>query len=112
MTEFAELVHWLGTLSGFLGVSIAVYLQLINPRHCHGGYVSAIFLAGSAVILVFSPAWSNGGTTILLKLIAAFLFGIAEIVAGYHVWKAGHVAPAREVVKSLFKVGDENGGSA
>jgi len=110
MTDFVTIVHWLGTLSGVLGVCIAVYLQLINPRRCHAGYVAAIFVAGSAVIMVFSPAWANGGSTVYFKLIAALLFGVGEIGAGYHVWKVGNVAPAREVFGSLFKRGNGNGG--
>lgn len=109
-TELMALVNWFGTFAGILGVGIAVYLQLINPRHVEPGYVVAIFVAGAAVILVFSPAWADTANTVFLKLAAAVLFVVAELTAGFFVWKNGEVAPFREAVAACFT--DENGGSA
>lgn len=110
MTELTTLINWFGTVAGVLGVCIAVYLQLINPRKVEPGYVVAIFTAGAAVILVFSPAWATDQTIPWLKLGAATLFVISEFTAGYYVWKNGEIATARETIASLFKNG--NGGPA
>lgn len=110
MIDFMSAVNWFGTFAGILGVSIAVYLQLINPRQVEPGYVVAIFVAGAAVILVFSPAWATASNTVFLKLAAALLFIVSELTAGYYVWKNGDVAPLQEAVYACFK--DENGGPA
>lgn len=104
------LIDWFGTLAGLIGVTIAVYLQLINPRKCHPGHVTAIFVAGAALIMIFSTAWTqNADAVAAMKIAAIVLFVTLEVLAGYYVWKASEAAPPAEVIMALFS-GGRNGG--
>lgn len=92
-----------GSVAGLLGVTLAIYLQLINPRRCHPGHVMALFAGGSALIMVFSAAWvPNHHAVMALKAGSIILFVSLEAVGAYYVWKQAEVAPAREVIASLF----------
>lgn len=99
MMEAEVMVNWLGTGAGVLGVIIAVYLQTINPRRCHHGHVSVIFVAGSALTMLFAGPWVDDGTLVLgLKLAAIGIFVTLELVTGYAVWKDGETAPIEETL--------------
>lgn len=103
MMELTTAIDWFGTLAGLFGVTIAVYLQLINPRHCHPGHVTALFVGGSALIMVFSAAWNPYPAAIAtMKVGAIILFVTLEAISGYYVWKRAEMAPPSEVVSSLF----------
>lgn len=106
--ELTTAIDWFGVMAGILGVTIAVYLQLINPRRCHPGHVTALFVGGASLIMVFSTAYTDHpGAIATMKLFAIVSFVTMECVAGYYVWKRAEMAPPREVVRSLF--GDDGG---
>ena len=50
--EPAYLAGALGMVSGVLGVSVAIYLQLLAADHCPPVYVGGFFVFGSALILM------------------------------------------------------------
>jgi hypothetical protein len=108
--ELTALVDWFGTLSGLFGVSIAIYLQVINPRRVNPGHVLGLFVAGAALVMVFSTAWipPNGWTALSLKLMAIFLFVTLEGVSGFLIWQRAEAAPPNEVVSSLFENNGED----
>lgn len=49
--EPSYLSSYVGLLAGFLGVSVAVYLQMVAGSRCPPQYVAAFFLLGSGLIL-------------------------------------------------------------
>lgn len=108
--ELTTAIDWFGTLAGVFGVVIAIYLQLINPRRCHPGHVTALFVAGSALILVFSAAWNPHEAAVkTMKIGAILLFVMLEAVTGYYVWKRAEMAPPREALRALFSPGGRHG---
>ena len=108
--ELTTAIDWFGVMAGVFGVTIAVYLQLINPRHCHPGHVTALFVGGSALIMVFSAAYTDhAGAVATMKVAAIILFVTLEAISGYFVWKRAEMAPPSEVVRSLF--GYDTGGN-
>jgi len=110
--ELTTMIDWFGTFAGLFGIFAAVYLQLINPRRCHPGHVTALFVAGSALIMVFSAAWNPSEAAIAtLKIWAIILFVTLEATGAYYVWKRAEVAPPSEVVTALFSDSDTIGGS-
>lgn len=100
-------IDWFGVMAGLFGVAIAVYLQLINPRRCHPGHVTSLFVGGSALIMVFSAAYTTNMAAVhTLKLVAIVLFVTLEAVAGYYVWKRAEMAPPKEALKAWFQNDD------
>lgn len=106
MVLTTTLIDWFGTFAGLFGVLVAVYLQLINPRRCHPGHILALFVAGSALIMVFSAAWTaHDAAVATMKIWAIILFVTLEATGAYYVWKRAEVAPPSEAVSSLFSGG-------
>lgn len=108
MIHMTTVIDWFGVIAGLFGVLIAVYLQLINPRKCHPGHVTALFVGGSALIMVFSAAYTTNSVAVAtLKGFAILLFVTLEAVAAYYVWKRAEMAPPKEALKAWF---NGNGG--
>lgn len=103
VTTLADAVSALGVTAGFLGVWFAVYIQLISPRKCDPGHVIALFIAGSAGILLFAGWWSRVDQTdaILLQLTGVLLFFVAEGVAVWTVWHRGEVGGPVEAYHTI-----------
>lgn len=108
--ELTTAIDWFGTFAGVFGVVIAVYLQLINPRRVHPGHVTALFVSGSALILVFAAAWTTHEAAVAtMKVGAICLFVTLEAVGGYYIWKESELAGPREAARALFSPGGRHG---
>lgn len=104
MIDLTAFIDWFGTAAGLLGVTIAVYLQFVNPRRCDHIHVAAIFVAGASLIMIFSSAWQpNPALAAVLKVFAIALFVGLELAAGYYVWASGEVVQPREAIASFFE---------
>jgi len=108
--ELTTAVDWFGTVAGVLGVTLAVYLQLINPRRCHPGHVTTLFVAGAALIMVFAAAWNPHEAAVqAMKIGAILLFVTLEAVGSYYVWKRATIGPPSEAIRALFSPGGRHG---
>lgn len=100
VTEPAMLASVVGMFAGFLGVSAAIYLQMIAGNRCPPKYVLAFFLLGSGMILANFSALSTPGILLgaWVPVVgnAAILF--LEVWAIRHVTKEVDVAAAVGVI--------------
>lgn len=93
----------LGALTGVLGVSIALYLQLISNRQVKPRYVVGFYLLGTGLLLLhlrplpaFGPTASAVGRLLGLTIILA-----GELAAFHHVYRVSDVQTPREVAEDV-----------
>lgn len=84
---------------------MAVYLQLISPRKCEPGYVIALFLAGTAMIMLMMLFITDLTRIeeILVKIGAVFLSWTSGGVATFFIWENGSIPSVRESYRSMFE---------
>lgn len=101
--EHATLL-FLGQVAGWLGVSIAVYLQLMAKERCRARYVWGFFLVGTALIIahlgLFDLPWYFAGWVPAigyLLLIAVQIYAYQWVK--HHAGLSGVQASLEEAVK-------------
>lgn len=78
----------IGLLVGFIGVSIAIYLQLIQQNPCPPKYVLGFFVFGVLMIFINGRAVITDMTiAIILQTIGYILLAIMEIYTAYIIRK-------------------------
>lgn len=94
---FASLV---GISAGFLGVTVAIYLQLIAGNRCPPKYVMAFFLLGSGMILANFSVLSNPNMFVgaWVPVVGNIVILLLEVIAFRHVTKEVDVAAAVDVI--------------
>lgn len=92
----------LGALAGVLGVSIALYLQLVSGRRVKARFVLGFYLVGVVFLLMhlrplsIGPTASAVGRAFGLTIVLA-----AELVAFYHVYRVSEVQTPIEVAEDI-----------
>jgi len=88
MNGITDLTTALGALTGVVGVSIAIWLQLISPKKCPARYVLVFFVFGSVFLLMNAGAIGvPGRPATLLGLIGAIVALVAEVVGAVYVYR-------------------------
>ena len=108
------LAEIIGTIAGLVGVSLAVYLQLLNRRDVSVHYVVGFFVAGSALILMNPEAWLAVTFEPFItgaRLLGAVLALVVELVAAAHVWATHSVESPTELCKGLRGTDRERDGA-
>lgn len=104
-----HMIDLLGSLGGVLGMSLAIYFQLVCRRHIHPLVVTAFFIVGLSMFLAtLEPFASNIETVLYLRLVAYLLFIGFEMSAGYYVYQHSGVERPVEELMQVF-ADDENG---
>lgn len=96
ITEPAMLAAVVGMFAGFLGVTTAVYLQLIAGDRCPPKYVMAFFLLGSGMILANFSVLSAPGILpgAWVPVVGNAVILLLEVWAIRHVTKEVDIAAA------------------
>jgi len=97
MTLLAFLPKWVsavGMASGALGVSIAIWLQLVTRRRVDPVYVLSFLGCGVTLVLLnLDAVWGDAaGATIVRGAVYLALLGV-EAYLGYRVWRESSEAP-------------------
>ena len=99
--------HWvdtLGLVAGGLGVSIAVWLQLVTPRRIRSRYVTAFLALGSALILINLGPVVEGPFLVVAARTAAYIsLIVAQTYLGYRVWSKAEVHPIEDTRELLHQ---------
>lgn len=90
---------FLGQMAGWLGVTIAVYLQLISPRRCKLEYVIGFYLSGLALILVHIGVFHIIVLDGWLPAIGYVIIIVLYLYAAYWVHRHADLPGPREVLK-------------
>jgi hypothetical protein len=100
------LTETLGALVGVVGISIAIWLQLISRKRTPPRYVAMFFVFGSVFLLMNTGALDAPARPAnLLGLLGVLLALIFECGAAVHVWRRYSVegdSPV-EVVRDLIE---------
>lgn len=99
--------HWIeliGALIGTLGITIAIYLQLITRKDCPPRYVILFLVFGIAMIMMHSgPLVATREEMTFLQITAYMILAILEIGTAYYVWKRLDLDhPLKELHHELF----------
>lgn len=101
--ETGLLVDFIGSMVGWLGVSIAVYLQLISNKDCPPKYVVIFGLFGISMIFIHSSIYFQDTTTyVTLQITAYLILAILEIVGGYRIYKNLDVKSSRDWLEEVI----------
>lgn len=101
--EFAELT---AALAGIIGVSVAVYLQLVSSTKTPPRYVLGFFVAGCTMLLLHPAVWAQAPIaryTNLIQLGGAVLAVVGETVLAVYVARRYHVDSPLTVLHNLFE---------
>jgi len=101
-----------GVFAGVVGVSIAVYLQLMSSRSTPWPYVVGFFVGGCVLILVNPGSWLAGSFEAFadeLRLVGAVVALVAELGIAIHVFQEYRVESPGELIGDLFR---QDGGDA
>lgn len=92
---------WLGQFAGALGVSIAIWLQAITPRHIPARYTAGFFLLGCAMFMLHTKkVWFMEAT--MINAIGVFIIiGLELFYANivYKKYKGNDVGVLEEVTQ-------------
>lgn len=114
MDTLLHLAEWFGTVSGLIGICIAIYLQMLTQKRINPSYVFGFYLLGCILILMNTGAYLTGNNTIQwLRLIGVSMLTLGELWAGFWVFKHSDIPNPR---KSLFRTfiddpDDQRGGN-
>jgi len=100
MTDSLVVLHLLGSLTGAVGVSVAIYLQFITRRACPPGYVAMFFAFGASIITL------NASTIVVIpdivaaavRLVAYAVIVSIELIAAHWVYEQLDVPPPTQAV--------------
>ena len=103
--------HWvdlLGLLAGSVGVSIAIWLQMITPRVVKARYILGFLTLGCSLMLInLEPLIPNTDAVLAARVLAYLTLVAAQAYLAYHVWDESELQPVKGTKDWLF---DENGG--
>lgn len=95
--ELPTFVDILGALVGGIGVSLAIYFQLIARRSCPSRYVLAFFVFGSTILLLSGEAfYLRDAVASALAVLGALLALVAEVAFAGYVWRRIRTEPLTE----------------
>ena len=84
----AEPITILGAFVGVVGISIAIWLQMIAPRRCRPRHVLAFFGFGSIFLLTNADAVGVEGPIIPLSAVLGLLIALAfEVLGAVYVYR-------------------------
>lgn len=88
MSHTMHFTHFMGAIVGVLGVSIAIYLQLITSKHCPIKYIVLFLVFGITMIMINSgPFIASSQQLLILQFIAYLILAIIEIGTAYFIWR-------------------------
>lgn len=88
MIETAWFLNYLGTVTGAIGVLIAIYLQLISPKHCPPQYVMFYLTVGSGLMLIhINGALVSDLTATILRLAGYTVLMAVQVGSAYYIYQ-------------------------
>lgn len=97
------LINSLGTLGGALGMSIALWFQLVSKKDIHPGLVVSFFVVGLTMFLAtLGPLAGTYEEALYLRAFAYITFLMFELVAGYYVWTHAEMDYPTKAVMEAF----------
>lgn len=104
----AHWVDWLGLLAGVIGVSIAIWLQLITQRRCKPRYVFGFFILGSTLILMnLGPVFPEKNGVVLGKFVAYIVLIGAQFKVAHEVYEHSNIKTSISIQKKIQFSGDK-----
>lgn len=106
-----HMVDALGLIAGAIGVSTAIWLQLVTRRRCPPRYVVSFLILGTSLIMLnLEPVWPTADNGIYYSRIAAYVMLIVgQVALGIHVWRESPVEMPHETMSRIWH-GNGNGG--
>lgn len=88
MIESVWLLNYIGMVTGGVGVIIAIYLQLISPKHCPPQYVVFYLVVGTGLMLIhLNGALMSSVTAIVLRLAGYTILIAIQVGSAYHIYQ-------------------------
>lgn len=97
-TATIHAINFIGGLVGVLGITIAIYLQLITDKICPPRYVILFLIFGVSMIMINSSLFINSAELLVLQFFAYVILALLELGTAYMIWiKLDLKNPVREV---------------
>jgi len=103
MADPAWFISYIGAATGAVGVSIAIYLQLISQKHCPPQYVLFYLTLGSGLILAHvNGHMIEGLPTTALRLLGYLVLIAVQVGSALHIYRRLDTEHSRPTIEKFI----------